>query len=134
MGAIGVMEFGGPEQLRFLAAAARAGTRRGAIRDHAAAVNPSDALLRAGNGFAAPMLRERKPPYIPGMDAVGSIDELGANADGRLAVRDRVIAFALPTAAEAVRTRTRSSFPMPRSPPRRQDSISLRRRRSRSTG
>jgi NADPH:quinone reductase len=96
--AIGVIEFGGPEQLReFSLPRPEPGPGEVRIRVHGAGVNPSDALLRAGKGFAAPVLRERKPPYIPGLDAAGIVDELGADVDGRLAVRDRVIAFVLPT-------------------------------------
>jgi NADPH:quinone reductase len=96
--AIGVVEFGGPEQLRELSVP-RPEPARGEvrIRVHAAGVNPADALLRAGKGFAAPVLRARQPPYIPGMDAAGIVDELGADVDGRLSVGDRVIALVLPT-------------------------------------
>jgi NADPH:quinone reductase len=62
---------------------------------HAAAVNPTDLLFRSGGGQAR-RLGNRRPPFVPGMDAAGVIDKLGADHDGRLAVGDRVITLVLP--------------------------------------
>lgn len=56
------------------------------IRVLAAGVNPADAKVRAG------LLRELRPstfPAIPGMDAVGVVDEVGEGATG-VSVGDRV--------------------------------------------
>jgi NADPH:quinone reductase-like Zn-dependent oxidoreductase len=62
---------------------------------HAAAVNPTDTLLRAGQH--AGRLADRPPPYLPGMDAAGEIDQLGAELDGRLRLGQPVIALVVPT-------------------------------------
>ncbi|GAB3451851.1 NADP-dependent oxidoreductase [Actinophytocola sediminis] len=63
------------------------------IRVHAAAVNPTDVMLRTG-GHAV-RLRDRPPPYVPGMDAAGVIDQLGQGVDDRLSVGQRVVAMVL---------------------------------------
>jgi len=54
----------------------------------AAAVNPTDAIFRAGNGQAR-LLGDQPPSFVPGMDAAGIIDKIGPNNDGRLSVGDR---------------------------------------------
>src|SRR5256885_7269078 len=41
-------------------------------------------------------LSGRPAPYVPGMDVAGVIDELGADADNRLKVGDRVVALVIP--------------------------------------
>jgi parallel beta-helix repeat protein len=64
------------------------------VRVHAAAVNPTDTLLVAG--VHAARMRDVSPPYIPGTDAAGVVDQLGADADGRLAVGQRVVALVVP--------------------------------------
>ncbi len=95
---IGAMEFGGPDVLEVIdVAEPQAGPGEVRIRVHAAAVNPTDTLLRSG-GLTARMA-SLDPPYIPGMDASGVIDQLGSGADGRLHVGQRVIALVVPTAA-----------------------------------
>ena len=69
MRAIGLMSFGGPEVLRPVdipLPEPRPG--EGRIRVHAAAVNPTDAIFRAGNGQAR-LREDRPPPFVPGMDA-----------------------------------------------------------------
>lgn len=94
MKAIGVYEFGGPEALRVLELPEpQAGPGEVRIRVHAAAVNPTDVLLRTG-GHAVRM-PDRRPPFVPGMDAAGVIDQLGPGTDDRLAVGQRVIAMVL---------------------------------------
>ena len=65
------------------------------IRVYAAAVNPTDTSLR--NGARAEALRKDPPPYIPGMDAAGVIDEMGAGTATDLAVGDAVMAMVIPT-------------------------------------
>lgn len=87
---VGVMEFGGPEQLRVLdVPEPHPGAGEVRIRVHAATVNPTDTGLRAG--FRA---TDRKPPYVPGMDAAGVISEVGEGAPWQ--VGDKVMAIALP--------------------------------------
>jgi len=97
MKAIGVMTFGGPEVLHVVELPEpHAGAREVRIRVHAASVNPTDTLFRAGSQAAR--LSGRPAPYVPGMDVAGVIDELGADADNRLKVGDRVVAFVIPAA------------------------------------
>ena len=91
MKAVGFTDFGGPEVL---------GVHHlpdphpgaGEVRIHvqAAAVNPTDisrrtGLLGVGNGH---------PPYIPGTDAAGVIDELGEGSTWQIG--DKVMALAVP--------------------------------------
>jgi NADPH2:quinone reductase len=98
MKAIGVYDFGGPDVLRVLELPEpQAGPGEVRIRVHAAAVNPTDVLLRTG-GHAVRM-PDRRPPFVPGMDAAGVIDQLGPGTDDRLAVGQRVVAVVLFTSA-----------------------------------
>ena len=95
MKAIGVMTFGGPEVLHvFELPEPHAGAGEVRIRVHAASVNPTDTLFRAGSQAAR--FSGRPAPYVPGMDVTGVIDELGADADNRLKVGDRVVALVIP--------------------------------------
>ena len=97
MRGVGVIEFGGPEALQVVdlpEVHADAGEVR--IRVHAVAVNPTDTMLR--NGGRAAALREVPPPYIPGMDLAGVIDEVGP--DTSFAVGDAVMAMVVPHASQ----------------------------------
>ncbi|PJK22391.1 alcohol dehydrogenase [Mycobacterium goodii] len=92
--AIGVYEFGGPEVLQVVdLPEPQAGPGEVRIRVHAAAVSPTDVMLRTG-GHAVRM-PDRRPPFVPGMDAAGVIDQLGPGCDDRLHVGQRVIAMVL---------------------------------------
>ncbi|WP_125264330.1 NADP-dependent oxidoreductase [Streptomyces alboflavus] len=94
MRAIGVHDFGGPEALRVLdLPEPQAGPGEVRIRVHAAAVNPTDVMLRTG--AHAVRMTGRRPPFVPGMDAAGVIDQLGPGSDGRLAAGQRVVAMVL---------------------------------------
>ena len=90
MRAIVVHEFGGPDVLKLVAvpdntpAAGQVG-----VRVHAAGVNPVDTYIRSGTYAVRPQL-----PYIPGSDAAGEIDSVGAGVT-RFAVGDRVYVAAL---------------------------------------
>ncbi|HEX3087138.1 MAG TPA: NADP-dependent oxidoreductase, partial [Ilumatobacteraceae bacterium] len=64
------------------------------IRVHAVAVNPTDTLVR--NGSRADAQKEFEPPYVPGMDAAGVLDEIGDGADTDLAIGDEVMAVVVP--------------------------------------
>ncbi len=91
-----MIEFGGPEVLQVVdlpEVHATPGEVR--IRVYAAAVNPTDTFAR--NGARAEALRKDPPPYIPGMDAAGVIDEIGAGTATDLAVGDAVMAMVIPT-------------------------------------
>ncbi|MDT0269228.1 zinc-binding dehydrogenase [Streptomyces sp. DSM 44915] len=94
MKALGLYEFGGPDVLRVLELPEpQAGPGEVRVRVRAAAVNPTDVLLRTG-GHAVRM-PDRKPPFVPGMDAAGVIDQVGPGGDGRLAVGQRVVTMVL---------------------------------------
>jgi NADPH:quinone reductase-like Zn-dependent oxidoreductase len=95
MKAVGVTEFGGPDALQVLdLPTPEPGPGEVRIRVHAAAVNPTDLLFRAG--AQAARLDGRTPPYLPGMDLAGVVARLGPGADSRLAVGDPVVGIALP--------------------------------------
>ncbi|MDT7660646.1 MAG: NADPH:quinone reductase [Pseudonocardiales bacterium] len=96
MKAVGVWRFGGPEQLRVVELPdPEPGAGEVRIRVHAAAVNPTDTLLRAGAQRAR--FAAVPPPYRPGMDAAGVVDKLGPELDGRLQLGQRVVALVLPS-------------------------------------
>ena len=95
MRGVGVIEFGGPEALEIVVLPeVHAGPGEVRIRNHAAAVNPTDTMLR--NGSRADALRDVPPPHVPGMDAAGVIDEIGPATDTDLAIGDAVMAMVLP--------------------------------------
>ena len=97
MRVVGVDEFGGPEVLRvFEVPENHAGPGEVRVRVHAATVNPTDTYTR--NGARAALLTPHPPPYVPGMDVAGVVDEVGSGVEG-LAVGDRVMAIVLPHAS-----------------------------------
>ena len=92
MRGVGLFEFGGPEVLRVVdlpETHAAAGEVR--IRVHASTINPTDTYLR--KGARADSLRNVPPPYVPGMDVAGVIDEVGVGASVGLALGDKVMAM-----------------------------------------
>lgn len=94
MRAVGVMTFGGPEQLQVLdIPVPEAGQGEVRIRVHGATVNPTDIGLRSG--AYGERLAGRTPPFIPGMDASGTISQVGHGAG--FSRGDAVIAIVLPT-------------------------------------
>ena len=96
MRGVGVIEFGGPEVLQVVdLPEVHAGAGEVRIRVHAATVNPTDTFIR--NGARAEALRKDPPPYIPGMDIAGVIDEIGAGTTTDLAVGDAVMAMVAPS-------------------------------------
>lgn len=114
MRAVGVREFGGPEQLEVLdVARPEPGAGEVRIRVYAATVNPTDTVLRAG----LHRTRDLEPPYIPGMDAAGVIEAVGDGTTWR--VGDRVIAVVVPILprggayADEIVVPARSVAPMP---------------------
>ena len=97
MRAVGITEFGGPEALEIVELPEpEAGPGEVRIRVHAAAVNPTDTLLR--DGSRAEMLRDVPPPHVPGMDAAGVVDQIGSGVQTGLQVGDPVMAVVLPRA------------------------------------
>ena len=95
MRGVGVFEFGGPDTLQVVnLPEVHAGPGDVRIRVHAAAVNPTDTMVR--NGDRAKALRKDPPPYIPGMDVAGVLDEIGAGTATDLVVGDAVMAMVIP--------------------------------------
>ena len=90
MRAVGFLEFGGPDVLGVHdLPAPHPGPGEVRIRVRAAAVNPTDISLRTGLFGTG----GRRPPYIPGVDAAGVIDELGAGSAWQIG--DEVMTMAL---------------------------------------
>lgn len=95
MRAVGVIEFGGPECLQVVELPeVHAGPGEVRIRVHAATVNPTDTYQR--NGARADRLAGTPPPYVPGMDVAGVLDEIGPQTDTPLSVGDAVMAMVVP--------------------------------------
>src|SRR5580693_4058262 len=96
MRAVGLFTHGGPEVLQIVdLPEVHAGPGQVRIRVHAAAVNPTDVLVRSG--ARADQQKAYPPPYVPGMDAAGIVDEVGSGVSDRLKVGDAVMAIVVPT-------------------------------------
>jgi NADPH:quinone reductase len=94
MKVVGVQRFGGPEALEVVEVGEpHPGPGEIRVRVHAATVNPTDTLFRAGV-TSAQFVRDRPPPYVPGMDIAGVVDEVGDGA--RQSAGDEVMAITLP--------------------------------------
>ncbi|MBO0810431.1 MAG: NADP-dependent oxidoreductase [Microlunatus sp.] len=94
--AIGVTEYGGPEQLQALDLPAedlRPGTVR--IRVRAAAVNPTDTGVRSGQRSTTG--KPEDVADVPGMDVAGELTEIAPDVDTELAVGDHVMAIVVPS-------------------------------------
>ena len=99
MRAVGVMEFGGPEVLEIVELPdPQAGPGQVRVRVRAAAVSPTDTHIRAGTR-ASELAKSGPPPYVPGMDAAGVLDQIGEGVETDLAVDDQVMAMVLPQGA-----------------------------------
>lgn len=93
MRAIGFSEFGGPEVLHLIDRREQLpdpGEVR--IRVRAATVNPTDTMARAG--LRQSLMAAATPPYVPGMEAAGTIDAVGEGS--QWAVGDDVMAMIVP--------------------------------------
>ena len=98
MRAVGVMKHGGPEALQLVdVPEVHAGPGQVRIRVHAAAVSPTDTMVR--NGARAEQQKVDPPPYVPGMDCAGVVDEVGAGVTTGISVGDAVMAIVIPKAA-----------------------------------
>jgi NADPH2:quinone reductase len=96
MRGVGVFEFGDPDVLQVIdLPEVHAGPGEIRVRVHAAAVNPTD--LSARNGTRAETLRQVGPPYVPGMDAAGVVDEIGPETKTDLVVGTPVMAMVVPS-------------------------------------
>jgi hypothetical protein len=95
MKVIGVVEYGGPEALRiFEVPEPHAGPGQVRIRVAAATVNPTDTAIR--NGARADAQKEFSPPYVPGMEAAGLLDEIGEGVVTDLSIGEQVMAIVVP--------------------------------------
>jgi NADPH:quinone reductase-like Zn-dependent oxidoreductase len=98
MRGVGLFTFGAPEVLQVIdLPEVHAGAGQIRIRNHAATVNPTDTYLR--NGARAEQLKADPPPYVPGMEAAGIVDEIGPGVTG-LKVGDAVLAIVVPKASQ----------------------------------
>lgn len=94
MKVVGVIEFGGPGALAVHTVTdPHPGPGEARLRVRAAAVSPVDAAVRSG----AMGTGDLEPPYVPGMDAAGVIDEVGP--ESRWEIGDEVMAIAIPLSA-----------------------------------
>ena len=94
MKAIGLMSFGGPDVLQEIDLPEPVpGHNEVRIKVAAAAISPTDTLLRAGQH--KDRLHHLRPPYVPGMDAAGEIDAIGTGVLG-WQVGDQVMAIVSP--------------------------------------
>src|SRR6266446_6446999 len=95
MRAIGIMVHGGPEALEVLdLPEVHDGPGQVRVRIYAAAVNPTDPMAR--NGSRAEQQKVDTPPYVPGMDAAGIVDELGERVATGVKLVDAVMAMVVP--------------------------------------
>lgn len=95
MRVVGVDEFGGPEALKIFDIPERhAGPGEVRLAVRAAAVNPTDTIHRSGG--RAELLRKDPPPYVPGMDVAGVVDEVGDGVT-HLSVGDDAMAIVVPS-------------------------------------
>lgn len=96
MKVLGITDFGGPEAMRvFDREEPHAERGEVRVRVHAATVNPGDAVFR--NGWQD--VSAQRPPYVPGMEAAGVVDEIGPGTVTDLRVGDAVMAFVMPLRA-----------------------------------
>lgn len=94
--AVGLTEFGDPDVFEILDLPDPvAGPGQLLLRVYAAAVNPTDALIRSGTHVKM-FGRTAPPPYVPGMDAAGVVMAIGENVETDLKVGDHVMAFIAP--------------------------------------
>lgn len=109
MKAVVVTEYGGPEVLKWQDIEIPVlEPKQVLIRVEATGVNFADIKSRYGGYHGA-----GKPPFIPGLDAAGTIEAVGSEVD-QLRVGQRVIAFPLNGSyAEYVATEEALTFPIP---------------------
>src|ERR1700733_14176077 len=97
MRAAGGTRYGGPDVLELVALPRpTAGQGQIRIRVHAATVNPGDTLLRIGDLDEVLRNGPLKPPYVPGMEAAGVMDQIGPGTQTDLRVGERVMAVLMP--------------------------------------
>lgn len=91
--------YGGPDVLHLVEAPIpEVGSHQIRIQVFAAAINPHDVMVRAGDQEAN-FSSNARAPRRPGMDAAGVVDSIGADADTDLVEGDAVIAIVDPFSA-----------------------------------
>ena len=96
MRAVTFSRFGGPEVLEVSQLPEpRPGPGEVRIRVAAATVNPTDTLIRSG--ARARQLQDIPPPYVPGMDVAGVLDQIGDGVTTGLRTGERVMAIVVPS-------------------------------------
>lgn len=117
MRAIGLMVHGGPDVLEVVdLPEVHAGPGQIRVQVRAAAVNPTDTMAR--NGARAELQKVDPPPYVPGMDAAGIVDEVGDGVTTGVKVGDAVMAMVVPNAShgayrEQIVLDARAAAPIP---------------------
>lgn len=117
MRAVGLMTHGGPEVLEVVEVPeVQAGPGQVRIRVHAAAVNPTDTMAR--NGSRVETQKLDPPPYVPGMDVAGVVDQVGEGVTTGVQVGGAVMAIVVPNAShggyrEQIVLSARSVVPVP---------------------
>ncbi|NYJ06564.1 NADP-dependent oxidoreductase [Petropleomorpha daqingensis] len=97
MRAAGVTEFGGPEALHIVEVPEEhAGPGQVRLRVSAATVNPTDTYLVLG--VYADRDPVKNPPWVPGMDVAGVVDEVGEGVE-HVVVGDAVMGVVVPSGA-----------------------------------
>lgn len=95
MRAVGLFTQGGPEVLQVIdVPEVHAGPGEVRIRVHAATVNPTDVGTR--DGRRAEQQKAFEPPYVPGMEVAGIVDEVGSDVPERLKLGDAVLGIVVP--------------------------------------
>jgi len=95
MRAVGLFTQGGPEVLQVVdVPEVHAGPGEVRIRVHAATVNPTDVGTR--DGRRAEQQKAFEPPYVPGMEVAGIVDEVGSDVPDRLKLGDAVLGIVVP--------------------------------------
>ena len=93
--AIGLMKTGGPEVLEILdLPEVNVDDHEVRVKVHAAAINPTDILAR--NGGHSARQKDFEPPYVPGMDIAGIVDQVGSKVDTGVKVGDSVMGMVVP--------------------------------------
>jgi NADPH:quinone reductase-like Zn-dependent oxidoreductase len=91
------MSFSGPDALQIVDLPERhAGPGEVRLRVHAAAVNPTD-TYHADGSRAKILEAAGPPPYVPGMDVAGVLDEIGDGVETSLELGDHVMAIVVPS-------------------------------------
>src|SRR3954467_8093221 len=95
MRAIGYMKYGGPEVLEIYdLPEVHAGPGQLRIRNYAATINPTDIMARTE--LQSPQQKGIAPPYVPGMEAAGVVDEVGEGVTTGVKIGDSVLGLVIP--------------------------------------